>query len=506
MKRSIFVFLFLIFGFVKMGYSLPIYPDKNIPGTKTYGIQEAIDGCSQPGGCEIILDCAKEYVLTPSENGSIVFDGKKNIVLRGCGESSSVLKPVGDTSEFSSKVINIKNGSENIFLSGFTIDIDTPCTEFCSKDLGDSGIYISSDSKNVYINNVFFSSSSNDISNFTTSLDVNSGFVFIRNNTFNTSGGGDISLKLNGSGNFSDIIGNYFYMSGEQGDKVAINNSGFSNSKIEQNSFNCADGSICKGIVFEDNVNCETCSHGNIISSNIFENFGPSGRCPFLFNISNDDNKYNLVSGNVINLVDDSMNGFCGDPNAYLTNCIKDNLVLWYKNTGTSPTPEPEPTPEPTPEPEPEPIPEPVPSIIKVYVELENTAINIPWKIETSSESSNGKYVVVPNGVGFNNSPDNPLSDKVGELVYNINIPKQDKYYVWIRMNTVPYDDSFWMSVNGGVFERTNDIITNGWEWKKLDYHTVDLGQGNLQIKIRNREDGTKLDSLFLTNDVATTP
>ena len=72
-----------------------------------------------------------------------------------------------------------------------------------------------------------------------------------------------------------------------------------------------------------------------------------------------------------------------------------------------------------------------------------------------------------------------------------------------------PDDDSFWVSVDGGAFVRwTNIARSSGWSWDQVHDSnagdtpvTFSLDAGEHTIVIANREDGVRLDMLYVTAD-----
>jgi mannobiose 2-epimerase len=81
-------------------------------------------------------------------------------------------------------------------------------------------------------------------------------------------------------------------------------------------------------------------------------------------------------------------------------------------------------------------------------------------------------------------------------------------YKVWGRViSPTADDDSFWVSMDGGSFVKWNSIpLHSSWEWD--DVHNSDAGggavsynltQGSHTLVIANREDGVKLDKLYIT-------
>ncbi|MBN2029648.1 T9SS type A sorting domain-containing protein, partial [bacterium] len=58
-------------------------------------------------------------------------------------------------------------------------------------------------------------------------------------------------------------------------------------------------------------------------------------------------------------------------------------------------------------------------------------------------------------------------------------------------------DDSFWVKMGNGGFQMYNGLVTNGWEWVKIDEY--ELTEGLYHLEIGYREDGAKLDKICLS-------
>ena len=121
------------------------------------------------------------------------------------------------------------------------------------------------------------------------------------------------------------------------------------------------------------------------------------------------------------------------------------------------------------------------------------------FTVGTDSTASGGKYIAP--------STSSPDSAGPNRATYTFNAAA-GTYKVWGRViSPTADDDSFWVSVDGGTFVKWNSIpISSSWAWD--DVHNSDnnsavmtyaLTQGNHTLVIANREDGTKLDKLYVT-------
>jgi len=121
------------------------------------------------------------------------------------------------------------------------------------------------------------------------------------------------------------------------------------------------------------------------------------------------------------------------------------------------------------------------------------------------TKASGGKYVWVPNGKGNVTDPLNPG----GEAVYSFSVPTSGNYRIWARVvanNTG--NNSFFVSMDygAGVAWHTALGAKNTWIWDQVtdknDPNPVSfqLDAGTHTLVIKQMEDGTKLDSILITN------
>jgi cysteine-rich repeat protein len=95
---------------------------------------------------------------------------------------------------------------------------------------------------------------------------------------------------------------------------------------------------------------------------------------------------------------------------------------------------------------------------------------------------------------------------------YTVSVASAGTYVVWGRIIAqYSNDDSFFVQVDNGINYTWNTPSGSTWHWAKVK----DMFQGNISfaltagthtIKIKHREDGTKIDQLFLTNNLNLIP
>jgi len=141
------------------------------------------------------------------------------------------------------------------------------------------------------------------------------------------------------------------------------------------------------------------------------------------------------------------------------------------------------------------------------YLEAECGYVGSSWSTLGDADASEGLYVESKVGLNFLGSPP---SDTLEYLTYVVEITDAGDYELYNRVITPsPDDNSFWVRVNGGDWIMWNNLPSSSlWAWHQVwDSDLADapvsfaLPVGTTRIDIAYREDGTKLDKLFLTLD-----
>ena len=138
------------------------------------------------------------------------------------------------------------------------------------------------------------------------------------------------------------------------------------------------------------------------------------------------------------------------------------------------------------------------------WLEAECASVGSRWSTQSSSSAASGKYVMVRSGNAMTSAPSDIADNRVR---FSINSAKAGSYKLFARIDAASNtDDSFWVRINGGNWYKWASGIEQrrGFQWNKLP-KTVDLRDGSNVIDFAFREDGTKLDKLFLTKS-STTP
>lgn len=142
---------------------------------------------------------------------------------------------------------------------------------------------------------------------------------------------------------------------------------------------------------------------------------------------------------------------------------------------------------------------------------LDEAALTPPMVLRADSQSTSPQsWIEVPDGPGNDRPEGGP-----GAATFAFTVPEAGRYVFWGQVQAkARNDNSFYVSVDGGE-EMTWHVpapgaTTDGWRWDPISSGEDDaftdpvifsLDAGPHQIRIRNREDGTRLRDLRITNE-----
>ncbi len=135
-----------------------------------------------------------------------------------------------------------------------------------------------------------------------------------------------------------------------------------------------------------------------------------------------------------------------------------------------------------------------------IVIEAESGTLVAPMQALNDVAASGGKYIVVPTGTGARAS-----APTTGTATYTFDLSAAGQYAIHGR--TLAPDsttDSFWVSIDGGAAFKWEPATGKVWTWNKVGQYT--LSAGKHALKVMWREDGTKLDKLLITSDLAAVP
>jgi arabinoxylan arabinofuranohydrolase len=132
-----------------------------------------------------------------------------------------------------------------------------------------------------------------------------------------------------------------------------------------------------------------------------------------------------------------------------------------------------------------------------IWLEAECGTVGSLWNITADGNASHDEYVTIKPG---NESIDNAPTDAAGILTYEFYIEENGIYTVYTRVICPSAnDDSFWLKMDDGSFAMWNGIAgSSSWIWTNFPT-TYDLNAGNHTLTIGHREDGARLDKIWIT-------
>ena len=144
--------------------------------------------------------------------------------------------------------------------------------------------------------------------------------------------------------------------------------------------------------------------------------------------------------------------------------------------------------------------------VSEAWLEAECGTIGVNWQTGTDTNASNGEYAEAVPG---NNSTTNPPASPDDWVSFTFSLSQTDTYYVFGHVFPVSGGNSFWVRVDGGTWIKWNSLAaTNAWTWGELKDHdngnqtvTYALNAGGHTLDVALREDGAKLDKLWITTE-----
>lgn len=140
---------------------------------------------------------------------------------------------------------------------------------------------------------------------------------------------------------------------------------------------------------------------------------------------------------------------------------------------------------------------------VTINVEAETGILAAPMVIQSSGTASGGQFVVVPQGTGDNFN--DGTNGGPGQVSHSINIFQGGTYALWAR-TIAPNggSDSFYVTSSGTLIREWSIPDSTTWKWNKVA--EVFVGAGAFNLEFRQREDGTQLDKVVVTNDLNLVP
>jgi hypothetical protein len=150
-------------------------------------------------------------------------------------------------------------------------------------------------------------------------------------------------------------------------------------------------------------------------------------------------------------------------------------------------------------------------ALVEIWIEAEDGDLQWPMEIADDESAGAGGFVWVPTGTGNLSNP----SEQSGYVEYRFDVPETGDYVIWGRqISNDTSSDSFFVSVDGqeDMVWHTKHGGQDIWTWDVVsigDAFAPDyapnpmhfrLEAGIHTLRISQREDGTKLDRILITN------
>jgi hypothetical protein len=143
------------------------------------------------------------------------------------------------------------------------------------------------------------------------------------------------------------------------------------------------------------------------------------------------------------------------------------------------------------------------PQLVTLQIDAESGELTAPMEIRAAPNASGGLYVIVPEGSG--NNFDTSTNGGPGQVSLSFDVLQGGAYNLWARtIAPTQGSDSFFVTSDGSLIRDWTVPGSSGWQWNKVT--EVFLGPGAFDLDFRQREDGTWLDKVLLTNDLSLVP
>ena len=137
------------------------------------------------------------------------------------------------------------------------------------------------------------------------------------------------------------------------------------------------------------------------------------------------------------------------------------------------------------------------------WLEAECAAVGSSWVVRDDAAASEGKFAVYPSGNAYGGPPADIAANRIR---FTVNAAA-GTYQLFARVSAPSgLDDSYYVRVNNGAWFTWNGSMApgNGFSWNKYPGPVPIFGKGLNTIDFAFREDGTRLDKLYLTQGSST--
>lgn len=137
------------------------------------------------------------------------------------------------------------------------------------------------------------------------------------------------------------------------------------------------------------------------------------------------------------------------------------------------------------------------------FFEAEDGISYSPMTIYKDSTVSGGCYMAPSSDASLGSSPQRNYA----HLIYDVTVPKDDAYYVWMRVRSSGHA-KYYACFDDGVYRKQNTLDDVGYkdEWIWVCDDKYWLTAGDHQLKIRYYSNLMQYDEFYITNDYTFTP
>ncbi len=139
---------------------------------------------------------------------------------------------------------------------------------------------------------------------------------------------------------------------------------------------------------------------------------------------------------------------------------------------------------------------------VNAEIEAEDGTMSNTMERAADNNASSGMYIWVPTG-----------GDSGGYATFTFDVTQAGKYIIWGRVLAPDgFADSFYVSMDGGADSLWDVTRSTKWVWDMVSHRTganpvtYTLATGKHTLVIKQREAGTKLDQLIITDDMNLKP
>jgi len=132
-----------------------------------------------------------------------------------------------------------------------------------------------------------------------------------------------------------------------------------------------------------------------------------------------------------------------------------------------------------------------------VWLEAECAEHGENWLQKKSTAASNNYYLTIAKGL---NSQTEAPSDSASQIYFPFTLSNDTTYHVFANLYAKDSnDDSFWLKMDDGPFQKIEGLVATGWHWLKMT--SAEMKAGDHLLTIAYCEDGAYLDKICVTNN-----